>query len=116
MPDALLRTVSGESSWLLNRLDTGFNVVHFGPTHTGGVLDGATVVAIDWADFDAATCALLRERFDAKTFDAKSGTTYLLRPDRHICARFRTFDAALLTSAVKTALQGVTSTGRSDAT
>ena len=30
--------------------------------------------------------------FAAKRYDAKPGSVYLLRPDQHICARFRAFD------------------------
>jgi 3-(3-hydroxy-phenyl)propionate hydroxylase len=109
MPDALLRTVTGQSSWLLNRLGTGFSVVHFGPTVPRLVVEGATVLSIDPAGYDVATNTLLSERFDAT-----AGTTYLLRPDRHVCARFRTFDAGLLTRAVKAALHWDASTVKQD--
>ncbi len=33
-------------------------------------------------------------------FDATPGAFYLLRPDQHLCARWRTFDAALVRAAV----------------
>jgi 3-(3-hydroxy-phenyl)propionate hydroxylase len=35
----------------------------------------------------------------AQRFDAKHGTTYLVRPDQHVCARWRTFDAARANAA-----------------
>lgn len=41
----------------------------------------------------------------AERFDAQTGTTYLIRPDQHVTARWRTFDA----SAVKQALAHATS-------
>jgi 3-(3-hydroxy-phenyl)propionate hydroxylase len=41
----------------------------------------------------------------AERFDAQTGTTYLIRPDQHVSARWRTFDA----SAVKQALARATS-------
>jgi len=36
----------------------------------------------------------------AQRFDAQEGTCYLLRPDQHVCARWRRLDAARLRSAV----------------
>ena len=42
--------------------------------------------------------ALVRLRFDARP-----GTFYLLRPDQHVCARWRTFDAAAVQKALRRA-------------
>jgi 3-(3-hydroxy-phenyl)propionate hydroxylase len=97
MPDALVRDLDGQTTWLLNRLGPGFTVVHFGAV--GVPVPAVAVVNIDITAVDATTVALLQQRFDAQP-----GTTYVLRPDRHICARFRTFDAGLVMGAVKTAL------------
>jgi 3-(3-hydroxy-phenyl)propionate hydroxylase len=36
----------------------------------------------------------------ATRFDARPGTFYLLRPDQHVCARWRDFDATQVRSAV----------------
>jgi 3-(3-hydroxy-phenyl)propionate hydroxylase len=36
----------------------------------------------------------------SQRFDAQPGTTYLLRPDQHICARWRAFDAAKVRAAL----------------
>lgn len=39
----------------------------------------------------------------AKRYDAQPGTTYLIRPDQHIAARWRAFHADAVTAAVKRA-------------
>ncbi|MEO9136962.1 MAG: FAD-dependent oxidoreductase [Casimicrobiaceae bacterium] len=40
------------------------------------------------------------EQLLAARYDAKPGTTYLFRPDQHVCARWRHFDAEALRTAV----------------
>jgi 3-(3-hydroxy-phenyl)propionate hydroxylase len=36
----------------------------------------------------------------AARYDARPGTTYLFRPDQHVCARWRSFDAEAVHHAV----------------
>jgi 3-(3-hydroxy-phenyl)propionate hydroxylase len=40
----------------------------------------------------------------AKRYDAQPGTTYLLRPDQHVAARWRALDAAKLQTALARAI------------
>ena len=57
-----------------------------------GVLPaGVTVVRI-------ASDGLARQRYDGR-----AGTTYLIRPDRYVAARWRSFDPAAIAAAVKRA-------------
>ena len=43
------------------------------------------------------------EGFYASRYDARSGTCYLIRPDQHVCARWRNFDPAKIAAALKRA-------------
>ena len=40
----------------------------------------------------------------AARYDAQPGTTYLLRPDQHVCARWRHYDASSLHAAAARAI------------
>ena len=40
------------------------------------------------------------EGLAAERFDAAQGATYLVRPDQHVCARWRTFDSAKIKRAL----------------
>jgi 3-(3-hydroxy-phenyl)propionate hydroxylase len=112
LDDAPVRDATGRDGWLLPPTGQGFVLMHFG-------LPGA----IETAAIDA----LLRERvavhpllvlpagergptghawvqdvdgLAAKRCDARPGTTYLLRPDQHVAARWRHFDAAAVRAAL----------------
>jgi 3-(3-hydroxy-phenyl)propionate hydroxylase len=43
----------------------------------------------------ADTSRMLSERYDAR-----EGTTYLFRPDQHVCARWRAFDLVQVRAAI----------------
>ena len=89
--DAPLHATSGESGagWLLRALKApGFMALVFG--------DGAhaerSVRAIVEADADIAVVRVPMDEahtIAARRYDARDGTTYLLRPDQHVVARWR---------------------------
>lgn len=71
--------------WLLRRLPAGFSLLHFG---TEPVAAPIPVVA----------CPL--QGLAAQRYDARPGTCVLLRPDHHVAARWRRFDASKLRGAL----------------
>ena len=99
----------GKESWFLRHIGGEFAAVlfadhdGFGGFEAGGlalrrvlvVPPGAAPPASDGAVVLVDRGGLLTQRFDARP-----GTTYLLRPDQHVCARWRRFDLAALRSAL----------------
>jgi 3-(3-hydroxy-phenyl)propionate hydroxylase len=49
---------------------------------------------------DGVACVVDYKGLAAQRFDAKAGTAYLLRPDEHVAARWRHFDAAAVSAAL----------------
>jgi 3-(3-hydroxy-phenyl)propionate hydroxylase len=107
----------GESDWFLRRIGAGFTALHF----TGAdSLDGATAAALNRMKYGAIpvnpVVVLPRggstrlphgleaiedsEGWLAQRFDACPGTVYLLRPDQHVCARWRQFNSNHIDAAV----------------
>jgi 3-(3-hydroxy-phenyl)propionate hydroxylase len=89
-------TVAGRDDWLLHHLGDGFTVLTFGPVPTKAVRQGeieAKVVSIgeDLVDVKGLVAA---------RYDGAPGTTYLVRPDQHVAARWRVFDAEKIAAAI----------------
>ena len=89
--------VDGKRDWFLRQVADGFTVLAF-----GGVPDAGDVVwnkiharvktvGVDFADEKG----LLAERYDARP-----GTVYLIRPDQHVAARWRSFDETKIAKAI----------------
>jgi 3-(3-hydroxy-phenyl)propionate hydroxylase len=76
--------------WLIDRLGRDFTVLSFGP---GGTVPPQTALLSVDAD------GLLAQRYDARP-----GTTYLIRPDRYVAARWRRFDATAIAVAHRRAM------------
>ena len=116
--------VRGDAGWFLAQIGGDFNGVYFsdetlsGDIHRsfaslsrGAIPLTAIVVApkgISLPDSPGGTTVvedsegLLRQRYDAR-----AGTFYLMRPDQHVCARWRRFDV----DATRAALARATCTG-----
>ena len=101
--DAPVLTSAGERSWFLQQAGDRFTVLRFMDTCLPETdVSGATVLQILPAGTSASPNAHALIDVDgllAARFDARPGTTYLLRPDQHIAARWRDFDPAAVLSA-----------------
>ncbi|KAB2920177.1 MAG: FAD-dependent oxidoreductase [Hyphomicrobiaceae bacterium] len=89
--------VNKRKGWFLNTVGDGFVVLVFGPcppvknVRLGSISARVVSVGQDIADADG----LLAERYDGA-----KGTTYLIRPDQHVAARWRAFDEGAVKRAM----------------
>ncbi|CAL96297.1 FAD-dependent oxidoreductase [Azoarcus olearius] len=114
MDDAPIETAGG-ARWLLQALGNRFQLLYYTPD--AGALDAATVQALT----GLADCAIpveaivvaergsapagLKTVIDSKgrireRYDLAPGSAYLVRPDQHVAARWRSLDAARVRAAV----------------
>ena len=101
-------SVDGRASWLLDHIGNRFQLmVYCDDASTLGLaslraVENVEVVVVTSREQPLKGLTVLHDvkgRF-AQRFDAKHGTTYLVRPDQHVCARWRTFDAARANAAL----------------
>ncbi len=114
MDDAPIATADGKS-WLLQALGDRFQVLHY--VADAADLDAASAAALQSLAEGAIPVepivvaargqapAGLRTLTDAKgrireRYDLQPGTTYLVRPDQHVTARWRALDPARVRAAV----------------
>jgi 3-(3-hydroxy-phenyl)propionate hydroxylase len=101
-------SVDGRASWLLDHIGNRFQLMVY--CDDASTLDLALLRAVENVEVVVVTSREqplkgltvlhdVKGRF-AQRFDAKHGTTYLVRPDQHVCARWRTFDAARANAAL----------------
>ena len=81
-----------DGSWLLDKLHHGFTLLCFGEPNNGLDELPAEICLIGEGD------GMVHERYDGRP-----GTVYLMRPDQHVAARFRTPDAAAIAAAMERA-------------
>ena len=101
---------AGQSTWFLNVLNSemagatlsgGFTLLVFGakppvPSVSAGNIV-AQVITVGTGSEDLIDVdGLLTQRYDAQP-----GTVYLIRPDQHVAARWRSFDAAKIQAAIR---------------
>jgi 3-(3-hydroxy-phenyl)propionate hydroxylase len=82
----------GRSTWLLRELGADFTLLVFGVAPSWATSLKLKVLAID-AVMDTSGHA-------AQRYDAQPGTAYLLRPDQHVCARWRAPTRAAVEAAM----------------
>lgn len=89
-------TVAGRDAWLLEQLGDGFTVLTFGPRPQASVAAGEIAARVlSLGDDIVDTKGLVAARYDGVP-----GTTYLIRPDQHVAARWRRFDASAIARAI----------------
>jgi 3-(3-hydroxy-phenyl)propionate hydroxylase len=102
-PDDPVRS-DGNGDWLQDHIGGGFTVLVFGKHPANRRIEHAgqtvPVVVIDGgvgaADADLVdTQGLVAERYDARV-----GTTYLIRPDQIVAARWRDYQVAEIEAAI----------------
>jgi 3-(3-hydroxy-phenyl)propionate hydroxylase len=99
VPDAPVTDRAGKAGSLLQHLRGGFQLLHVGALASANVPAGVTLTTIGGDLIDHA--GLFGRRFDATL-----GSTYLVRPDQHLAARWRTFDPVKIEAAHRRALAG----------
>ena len=109
--------INGKSDWLLRHIGNQFSVV----IYVDGAIDQnqlnqvaqASVNGINLEPIIISSTAQEHESVkvlhDVKglfknRFDAKPGTVYLIRPDQHVSARWRKFDAGLIKAALEVSI------------
>lgn len=93
---------NGDSGWLLRQLGMDFTLLVFGevPAWAQGLPHvQALSIGQDIEDVQGLV---------AQRLDGQSGTAYLIRPDQHVCARWRTPTEAAVRAALATATVAAT--------
>ena len=105
---ALDAPVAGpQGDWLLDYLGDAFVLLIFGAAPPPGAAEALAdapiacrIVQIGGAPGTAGIALADAAGIAAARYDAKVGTCYLFRPDQHVCARWRRFDAQAVHAAI----------------
>jgi 3-(3-hydroxy-phenyl)propionate hydroxylase len=101
--DAPLKGPDGD--WLLGYLGGDFTLLAFGaavpPAYIGSLEhDRIPCRVVLLGGKGDGRAVVDRDGLAAKRYDARPGTVYLLRPDQHVCARWRHFDLPAVRAAI----------------
>ncbi|MGB7257280.1 MAG: FAD-dependent oxidoreductase [Pseudolabrys sp.] len=99
VPDVPVRLRDGKTGHLLELIGGDFTLLYAKDGAPPTVPDGIRLMTVGEHVIDATGAF-------AQRFDAKPGTAYLLRPDQHVCARWRAFDRNKISAARARALGG----------
>jgi 3-(3-hydroxy-phenyl)propionate hydroxylase len=103
--DAAVQLSDGSASWLLSQLGTGFTLMIYGAdTNLDAPCHVVHIKPKNGASLAQANVLIDRDGLIAKRYDMQPGTAYLLRPDQHVCARWRQVTPAKLQAALDLAL------------
>jgi len=103
--------VDGRPDWLLAQTGNAFTAIYFAGAEEDATvmreleaLAGAPIAVrpLVLAAAGQGSPGMLEDSagLAAARYDARPGTCYLLRPDQHVCARWRRFDAAAVRAAL----------------
>lgn len=94
-------TIDGKDDWLINQLGGGFSLMVFGlepvAVDAGVFTPEILVEGKDFVDVEGLV---------ADRYDGRKGAVYLIRPDQHVAARWRTFDPEAIRTAISRATAG----------
>lgn len=99
-----------ENDYLFDHLGAAFHVLYFtNQTVPEPMLDAIKELQNQGIPIQLLVIGKAQDLADhdghfAKRYDAQTGTTYLVRPDQHVCARWKSVTAEQLTAAVYQAL------------
>lgn len=104
--DAPVQLSDGRASWLLHQLAAGFNLlIYDAEMRKLGNNAWCSVVRVLSKGTPSSPDAVVdSEDLIALRYDMQPGTAYLLRPDQHVCARWRNYSPEKLQSALNLAL------------
>ena len=98
-------TSKGNDAWLLPQLGPKFTLLLFS-SKAPKPIDGVAIVQIDRPDGASKSGFIDNSSLAHERYDADGGAAYLIRPDQHVAARWRTVDRKKILEALSKATGG----------